>query len=184
MIRWKTAYRLPKSCFHLVLALKKKRAQLQMCQTGAQLENGRTEMDGSLWVCQQSEGCAPQTVQHQLNPSLKHQGERRSKQIGFYFWQCRPWASEEAAEGERSPTRPAMGRNITAVRCFTKNTVTFLYLIKKIITGSPSLFWIKSKPRLCRTKNAFCGSNLNQLWVAAPWRVKWGLRLQHHSYWT
>lgn len=60
----------------------------------------------------------------------------------------------------------------------------FIPYKKKIITGSPSLFWIKSKPRLCRTKNAFCGSNLNQLWMAAPWRVKWGLRLQHHSYWT
>lgn len=68
---------------------------------------------------------APQTVQNQFIPAkntIKREEERRMDPT-----------TDSTASGhlrsllieKRSPRSPAKGRNITAIRCFTKNIVTF-----------------------------------------------------------
>ena len=47
MIRWKTTYRLPKSCFHLVLALKKKTSTTA---AQPQLETPGREKEQADWI--------------------------------------------------------------------------------------------------------------------------------------
>lgn len=131
-------------------------------------------MRGSLPIRDQSEGHTPQTAQNQSSPSSKHWEESRSKQTRFCFWQYCLWSPERSSDGERPPGRPATGRrNITAIRCFRKNTVTFLNLIKNY-HWLAKLILNKGKPWFIYTKNAFYGSNLNQSQMEASWKVKWG----------
>lgn len=152
-----------------MFASKKKQAQLQTCQTRSPIREwkNRDALETLGYVAVLLKQCRISSTQ------LKTLGrERRSEENGSYYWQYCLWSCEGSADGERSPRSPATSRNITAIRCSTKNTVTFFNIIK-VITRLPSSSWIKGKLLFLYTKNAFYGSNLNHSQMKASWKVKW-----------